>query len=76
MMYSGNDAKLGAVKQKLHGLEDAEILAIWQHVQDSHFHPDNMFQKYLLEGKITDDEFVDLLAEEVDERKLLSRAVS
>lgn len=75
MLYSDNDAKLGAVKQKLHGLEDDEILAIWQHVRDSHFHPDKEFQKYLLEGTITDDEFVDLLAEEVDERKLLSRVV-
>ncbi len=56
------------VKLELHNLSDAEVFAMWRHVSDEGFHPDVEFAAMKLEGKITADEFVALLLEEVDER--------
>lgn len=70
MGYSSNIHAHSELKIKLHSLPDAEVYAIWVHVQEQGFHPDTEFAHFGLEGKISDDEFVDVLTEEIDARSL------
>lgn len=56
------------LKLQLHALSDADIFEMWQHVCAEHFHPDIEFDFFKLEGKLSCDEFVAVLLEEVDVR--------
>lgn len=66
--YSDNIRAHSELKKKLHSMTDDEICAIWKNVGDEGFHPDAEFAQFGLEDKMTDDEFVGMLCEEVDER--------
>ncbi len=61
------------LKIALRKLSDEEIFAMWQHVCAEHFHPDTEFKIFNLEGKLSSDEFMAVLLEEVDERSRKQR---
>jgi len=66
--YSPDIEAYCAFRVQLHQLDNESIFEMWNHVLEQNFHPDIEFSRFGLEDKISVDEFVDALTEEVDQR--------
>jgi hypothetical protein len=71
--YSTNIGAYHVFEHQLRELDDGSIFDMWQHVLAENFHPDVEFSHFALEGKISADEFMDVLTEEVDRRMKQTR---
>lgn len=69
MNQHADDDTQRKVRDYLKAMSDDEIFRMWDHVTGEGFHPDTEFAQLRLEDKMTDDEFVNVLAELVDERR-------
>ncbi|MFO0862953.1 MAG: hypothetical protein U0516_04525 [Candidatus Saccharibacteria bacterium] len=57
------------LKALLLSLADDEIFSLWEHICSENFRPDEEFGRFNLEDRMTVDEFMDVFAETVDERR-------
>ncbi len=63
-----HDKAYYGLKLQLRAMCDNEIQQLWEHLCAENFRPDIEFDQFKLEGRLTADEFIEVLLEEVDSR--------